>query len=74
MTLPHRSDDDPLGPEHVDLLITDYLMPGMTGEELTHRARGRTCGAEWWAAEGHLTKPFGILALRQTVGSLIGPP
>ena len=36
-------------PEHVDLLITDYLMSGMTGEELTHRARGRTCGAEWWA-------------------------
>ena len=26
-------------PDHVDLLITDYHMPGMTGEELTHHAR-----------------------------------
>ena len=77
--------------ERVDLLITDYLMPGMTGEELTHHARATRVGLkvlvitghahavahaepEWWDAEAHLIKPFRILALREAVDALIGPP
>jgi DNA-binding NtrC family response regulator len=77
--------------ERVDLLITDYLMPGMTGEELTHHARATRVGLkvlvitghahaveraepEWWDAEAHLTKPFRIVALRDAVDALIGPP
>jgi CheY-like chemotaxis protein len=77
--------------ERVDLLITDYLMPGMTGEELTHHARARRVDLkvlvitghanaveraepEWWGSEAHLIKPFRILALRDAVGALIGPP
>lgn len=77
--------------ERVDLLITDYLMPGMTGEELTHHARATRGGLkvlvitghahavqqaepEWWGAEAHLIKPFRVLALREAVSALIGPP
>ena len=77
--------------EPVDLLITDYLMPGLTGEELTHHARATRLGLkvlvitghahavehaapEWWSTEAHLIKPFRILALREAVNALIGPP
>ena len=77
--------------ERVDLLITDYLMPGMTGEELTHHARATRIGLkvlvitghahaveraepQWWTAETHLVKPFRIVALREAVDTLIGPP
>ena len=75
----------------IDLLITDYLMPGMTGEELTHHARATRDGLkilvitghahavehaepEWWGKEAHLAKPFRVLALREAVDALIGPP
>jgi hypothetical protein len=29
---------------------------------------------EWWNSEAHLSKPFRILALREAVDALIGPP
>jgi CheY-like chemotaxis protein len=77
--------------ERVDLLITDYLMPGLTGQELAHQARATRAGLkvlvitghahaaeraepEWWDSERHLVKPFRILALREAVDGLIGPP
>jgi CheY-like chemotaxis protein len=77
--------------DRLDLLITDYLMPGMTGEELTHHARATRLGLkvlvmtghaqavehaepEWWGSEPHLIKPFRVLALREAVDALIGPP
>ena len=40
-------------PERVDLLITDYLMPGMTGEELTHHARATRIGLQVLVITGH---------------------
>jgi CheY-like chemotaxis protein len=77
--------------DRVDLLITDYLMPGLTGQELAHHARATRTGLkvlvitghahavqrvepEWWDSEAHLIKPFRILALREAVDGLIGPP
>ena len=77
--------------ERVDLLITDYLMPGLTGQELAQHARATRVGLkvlvitghahavqraepEWWESEAHLVKPFRILALREMVDGLIGPP
>jgi DNA-binding NtrC family response regulator len=39
--------------ERVDLLITDYLMPGMTGEELTHHARATRVGLKVLVITGH---------------------
>ena len=39
--------------EHIDLLITDYLMPGMTGEELTHHARATRIGLKVLVITGH---------------------
>jgi hypothetical protein len=29
---------------------------------------------EWWGTEAHLAKPFRVLALREAVDALIGPP
>jgi two-component system cell cycle sensor histidine kinase/response regulator CckA len=75
----------------LDLLITDFMMPSMQGDELIGRLRqvqpdlkvlvlsGHTdiLDAEnlpWWNAERHLTKPFGIVALRSAVTEMIGPP
>ena len=39
--------------ERIDLLITDYLMPGMTGEELTHHARATRVGLKVLVITGH---------------------
>ena len=75
----------------LDLVITDYLMPSMTGDELLGRLRAQrphlralmvTGHADvldqerppWWARQPHLSKPFTLLALRESVLSLIGPP
>jgi CheY-like chemotaxis protein len=75
----------------LDLLITDYLMPAMMGDELIGRIRerrpslkalvisghGRLLEREvpdWWLAQAHLEKPFSIVALRDLVVRLIGPP
>ena len=74
----------------IDLVITDYLMPSMTGDELIGRLRERRPNVktlvitghsdivrrenDWLNSEVHLRKPFTIPDLRQTVLTLIGPP
>jgi CheY-like chemotaxis protein len=72
--------------EPVHLLITDYLMPGMTGHELieTARAEGFTCPvlvitgyahlleqSGWWQRYPHLSKPLHFDALRAQVTALL---
>jgi CheY-like chemotaxis protein len=76
--------------ERVDLLVTDYLMPGITGDELVARARmlrphlrvlfiTAHAGAvapvsAVFASELHVAKPVELAVLTQTVLDLIGPP
>ena len=69
-----------------DLLITDYLMPMMTGDELAGRLRAahpavKTLLVTSHAAfvdtkacgtDAHLAKPFRRAELREAVASLIG--
>jgi CheY-like chemotaxis protein len=69
-----------------DLLITDYMMPTMTGDSLAGRLRAAhpemktllvTSHAEFVDAstcgtDAKLSKPFQVAALRQAVTSLIG--
>jgi CheY-like chemotaxis protein len=70
------------------LLITDYLMPNLTGAELIARARehhpalnaliltgyGESLDHEpWWTTERHLAKPCPVPELRAAVADLIGP-
>lgn len=73
----------------LDLLITDYLMPSMTGDEVIGHVRqfwpkvqtliltghGAILEAEpWWQQQAHLAKPMDLNGLRATVSALIGPP
>lgn len=68
-----------------DLLITDYLMPSLTGDQLALRLRTERPSiktllmtghasfvAPNGAADAHLEKPFGVSVLRGTVAALIG--
>jgi DNA-binding NtrC family response regulator len=41
------------GRERIDLLITDYLMPGLTGQELTRHARATRLGLKVLVITGH---------------------
>ena len=70
-----------------DLLITDYMMPILSGDELIGRLRkswpdlkvlvltGRAENLEgapaWWRSEAHLSKPFELKALRSMVAALM---
>lgn len=69
------------------LLITDYLMPEMTGTELIARARKHKPSLKalmltghgdllqnepWWTEERHLPKPCSTYELRKAVSDLIG--
>jgi DNA-binding NtrC family response regulator len=73
----------------LDLLITDYMMPSMTGDEVIGHVRrfwptvqtliltghGSILKAEpWWPHQAHLAKPMDLKRLRATVSALIGPP
>lgn len=69
-----------------DLLITDYLMPSLLGDELTGRLRQSRPALKTLMITGHgafidtdscptdaqLSKPLHVRALRQVVDSLIG--
>jgi len=72
----------------LDLVITDYLMPAMTGDELIARMREQKPNLKclvitghgdlldrespaWWSDVAHLSKPFRIQALRETVDRLL---
>jgi CheY-like chemotaxis protein len=72
-----------------ELLITDYLMPQMTGSELLARARERHPAIKtlmltghgglledesWWIRGRHLEKPCSPAQLRAAVADLIGAP
>ena len=72
-----------------ELLMTDYLMPNMTGGELIALARERHPSVKvivlsghadvlkdnpCWTAERHLVKPCGVQQLQEAVMALIGPP
>jgi CheY-like chemotaxis protein len=72
-----------------DLLITDYVMPGMDGDSLASRLREIHPGARTLLVSGfgdyvtlnnpgaldfRLNKPFSPLELRETVSALIGQP
>ncbi len=73
----------------LDLVITDYLMPSMTGDEVIGHVRqfwphvqtliltghGAILESEpWWRHQAHLAKPMDLDKLRATVSTLIGPP
>jgi CheY-like chemotaxis protein len=71
-----------------DLLITDYLMPGMAGDEIAGRIReihpnaktllvtgyGQLIAPDPGVVDAQLDKPFAPWALRETVAGLIGQP
>lgn len=79
---------DLLAEGHVDLLITDVTLPGMSGIDLAARARLGHPGLAVIFATGHahaegvvtdersgvLLKPFGSDALRAEVSRLFSPP
>ncbi len=77
-----------LGRQRSKLLISDFMMPDMTGDELIARARARQPNLKsilltghaavlesetWWPDQRHLLKPCGIDDLRRAVADLIGP-
>ena len=79
-----------LGSEAIDLIVTHYRMPDMSGHELITALRVQrpelkalvvtgcppTDGEdrEWWAAQPNLAKPFSPRSLQRAVLGLIGPP
>jgi CheY-like chemotaxis protein len=74
--------------QRCDLLITDYLMPSMTGDELAGRLREARPEVKTLLVTSHsaylssadcgidaqLAKPFRSAQLREAVSSLIGAP
>lgn len=77
-----------LGRQRSKLLISDFMMPDMAGDELIARARARQPNLKsilltghaavletetWWPDQRHLLKPCGVDDLRRAVADLIGP-
>lgn len=71
------------GERHFDLVICDFMLPGISGRDLIERLRARkeTQGMpvvmisghtrEPWGADIFLDKPFSISQLRAAVSSLV---
>jgi CheY-like chemotaxis protein len=78
---------DLFAPDRFDLVITDYLMPLMKGDELARNIKqlapsepilmitgsAAELGVRQASADAVLNKPFGVEELRQAVAQLLAP-
>ena len=78
---------DLFAPDRFDLVITDYLMPLMRGDELARSIKrlapsepvlmitgsAAELGVRQASADAILNKPFGVEELRQAVAQLLAP-
>jgi PAS domain S-box-containing protein len=75
-----------LGEAHVDVVVTDHLMPGMTGTELAREVQERRPGVPVLVISGYadvdgiaphlprLTKPFRQADLAASLAAMLGQP
>jgi CheY-like chemotaxis protein len=77
---------DRLAQQHFDLVVLDYFMPGMRGDELAANLKGTAPGLPILMITAYLeklgdsdkpvdavlAKPFAVAELRQTIAKLLG--